>query len=183
MRVSYIFKEKSGDTLIEVIIAFAILGVLIGSAFSGVMQARRTAISAQQRTQASLVAIEQANLLVNFRSGQPWNSGGGSNPNYIDSISSTPSVYCMNITTTGPTESTMVKITSTTSCDSLASYLKAYPGKNIISIEFSNGPLCPAPIPIANCDEIKATVSVTWSNLNSNKESVKNIVILAKNTK
>ena len=74
---------RKGDTLIEVIFAFAILSMLIGTAFTGVIQARKSALAAQQRTQALLMAQYQTNLLTAYRDGLPWDDDGGSNPSFM----------------------------------------------------------------------------------------------------
>lgn len=79
----YLSKFRSGDTLIEVIFAFAILGSIIGFSYTGVIQGRKSALAARQRTQALLIAQYQARALGAYRASLPWDSAGG-DPNVIN---------------------------------------------------------------------------------------------------
>jgi len=78
-------QNRSGDTLIEVIFAFAILGTIIGFSFTGVIQARKSAIAAQQRTQASMLVEKQTAAVKAYRDSLPWDDEGvGSVPNFLN---------------------------------------------------------------------------------------------------
>ena len=103
------FRFNRGDTLIEVIFAFAILGTIIGFAFTGVIQARKSAVAGQERTQALEMVQYQSEALQTYYRSLPWDNGGVSGicPTFINgsgSCSTTPSslatintsgTYCM----------------------------------------------------------------------------------------
>lgn len=67
-------RKLEGDTLIEVLFAFAILSAVIGTAFSGAIGSYKSAVAAQQRTQAQLLAQYQADGLLTYRRSLEWNS-------------------------------------------------------------------------------------------------------------
>ena len=186
--------NRAGDTLVEVVFAFALLGVIIGSAYSGVIQAHRLAVSAQQRTQATLIASYESNALQAYRQGQPWNSSGGS-PNFMNDplTVSTNDSFCVLVQKYSPTQNVfkMIKIDNANNCDNLAPYLKAPSVNKAVTIKFSKykviqpgsvGPDCTDPsTPITDCLSIKADVVISWIDPYGSIQSVKKIVILSSN--
>jgi len=92
-------RKLNGDTLIEVLFAFAILSTVIGTAFSGAMASYKSAVVAQQRTQAQLLAQYQADGLLTYRNSLAWDSASNL-PNFLDGGSgllavSTLERFCM----------------------------------------------------------------------------------------
>ncbi|MEI8072606.1 MAG: hypothetical protein WCH00_00725 [Candidatus Saccharibacteria bacterium] len=188
--------NRAGDTLVEVVFAFALLGVIIGSAYSGVIQAHRLAVSAQQRTQATLIASYESNALQAYRQGQPWNSSGGS-PNFMNYplTVSTNDSFCVLVQKDSQTQKNvfkMIKIDNANNCDNLAPYLKAPSVNKAVTIKFSkykvvqplgsDFPGCTGTsTPITDCLSIKADVVISWIDPYGSIQSVKKIVILSSN--
>ena len=75
--MKFLKHKMAGDTLIEVLLAFTILSSVIGVAFSGAMGSYRSAVSAQNRTQALFLAQYQADGLKTYRDSLDWDNGGG----------------------------------------------------------------------------------------------------------
>ncbi len=67
-----LFRLRRGDTLIEVIMAFAILSSLLIIASSGAISAWRSSRSAGERTQATYLAERQAQGLKAYKSSMTW---------------------------------------------------------------------------------------------------------------
>lgn len=96
-------RRLKGDTLIEVLFAFAILSAVIGTAFSGAMGSYKSAMVAQQRTQAQLLAQYQADGLLTYRNSLAWDSSGGlpsflngdPNSNSLISVGNIRTGFCM----------------------------------------------------------------------------------------
>jgi len=70
-------KKLSGDTLIEVLFAFVILSAVISVSFGGAMASYRSALTAQNRTQALFLAQYQADGIKTYRDSLDWDSTGG----------------------------------------------------------------------------------------------------------
>ena len=92
-------RKLNGDTLIEVLFAFAILSTVIGTAFSGAMGSYKSAQVAQQRSQAQLLAQYQADGLLTYRNSLAWDSASNL-PNFLDGGSGLTAVsgfasFCM----------------------------------------------------------------------------------------
>ena len=187
--------NRAGDTLVEVVFAFALLGVIIGSAYSGVIQAHRLAVSAQQRTQATLIASYESNALQAYRQGQPWNSSGGS-PNFMNYplTVSTNDSFCVLVQKNSQTQNVfkMIKIDNANNCDNLAPYLKAPSVNKAVTIKFSKYKVVKSSdsvvpdctdlsTPITDCLSIKADVVISWIDPYGSIQSVKKIVILSSN--
>ncbi len=95
---------RRGDTLIEVMFAFAILSAIIAVSFSGAMNSYKASLSAQNETQASFVAQYQADALKAYRDSLEWNYAEA--PSFLTGYStSSPPLPAMGsyITTTPPT--------------------------------------------------------------------------------
>ena len=189
--------QKRGDTLIEVIFAFAILGTIIGFAFTGVIQARKSAVAGQERTQALEMVQYQSEALQTYRRSLPWDNGGsvGICPTFINgsgSCATTPSglasinkslKYCMvqvtNITNRWKLSSTAAD------CNALTPFLSN--GSNpVTTITFrpigqltTSGASATAAT-ILTTDTIQADIKVEWKGKFNVTESVSNIVILTK---
>lgn len=172
----YLSKFRSGDTLIEVIFAFAILGSIIGFSYTGVIQGRKSALAARQRTQALLIAQYQARALGAYRASLPWDSAGGS-PNVLDGGSTnaalaisqpppqTTSYFCLREVGQVspppplpqlPSQWQMVAVSSTDNCDNgLADELPepntGDSNKNIKVRIFFKGFASPAAVGISDC--------------------------------
>lgn len=61
-------RKRNGMTLVEILFAFAIIGTVITVAYSAALRAWRTAVSANQRTQAQYLAQDQLERIRAFRS-------------------------------------------------------------------------------------------------------------------
>ncbi len=195
-------KKPAGDTLIEVIFAFAILGTIIGFAFTGVVQGRKSAVAAQQRSQALLIAQAQASAMVSYRSALPWDEAGGipsfkggqTNGSAKLELVSSGKVYCVLSTSqSAPTPSGYTtwalleqnSPNNTTLCNNLANPLTVSdPANNkvirVIFEGFGSGDPNGTCSVVAVCDAIRAEIGVFWTDPYGQLSSVKNFVILTK---
>ena len=186
--------KPAGDTLIEVMFAFVILGSIISFAYTGVIQARRSALDAQQRTQATFIAQYQKNALNAYRSGLPWNDGGGS-PNFLFGGGSTTGVnftdtFCMKLDSSGtPAVSNWILKAETdpaTNCTEPAE--KLYGGSGKVEIKFagysvgqtSTSPAQACSITADTCPALQATIVISWKSTSGIANSVTNTVVLTK---
>ena len=80
-------QKPAGDTLIEVMIAFAILSSVIGISFSGAMAGYKSTLAAQDRTQATLLAQYQADGLKTYRDSLEWDDETGGLPSFLNGSS------------------------------------------------------------------------------------------------
>jgi len=177
----------SGDTLIEVIFAFAILATIIGYAFTGAIQARKTALAAQQRTQALYIAQYQSQALKAYRDSLPWDDSVGI-PNFIGVGNASGATidysnfYCMTKvdSQTPPTVKQWLLIQNdNTNPKCPDTTLQPVPSQDVIQTKFE----CTNPVgnPPANCDILRATVEVKWIDPYGRESNVKNLVNLSKN--
>ena len=184
--------KPAGDTLIEVMFAFVILGSIISFAYTGVIQARRSALDAQQRTQATFFAQYQKNALNAYRSGLPWNNNGG-NPNFLvgggggtTGVNDTDT-FCMDLKASSgtPAVSNWVLKAETdpaTNCTIPAGELYGGSGKKKITFAPYNAQgvtptnCNPASLPL--CSSLQATIVVSWQSTSGIENSVTNTVVL-----
>ena len=181
-----------GDTLIEVIFAFAILATIIGFAYSGSIQARKSALSAQQRTQALLVAQYQSQALKTYRYSLPWDGSAGEFPNFLNTgvgggtPLNTTTQYCVFPTTSGisaPRQEWRLLVNTDPGCTTLiTNILPQLPAPSLpdtkMSISFKPGKTTCADMP--TCDSVRAEVTVAWTDPYSITTRVQEIVILTK---
>ena len=182
--------KPAGDTLIEVMFAFVILGSIISFAYTGVIQARRSALDAQQRTQATFIAQYQKNALNAYRSGLPWNVDGG-NPNFLagggadppsPKVEGTPNVFCME-----PNNAANAWVLKPAANCSIPAE-KLYGGSGKVEITFagyavgqtSTSPTLTCNITLDACPALQATIVVSWKSTSGIANSVTNTVVLTK---
>lgn len=81
---------RAGDTLIEVLFAFAILSLVISVMFSGALSSYKSAVTAQERTQALFLAQYQADALRTYRDSLDWSGITSSSFSYLDGSTVNP---------------------------------------------------------------------------------------------
>lgn len=181
-----------GDTLIEVIFAFAILATIIGFAYSGSIQARKSALSAQQRTQALQVAQYQSQALKTYRYSLPWDGSTGEFPNFLNTGlgGGTPlnetTKYCVFPTTSGisaPRLEWRLLANNDPGCTALVTNIlpqlpdPALPDTKM-SISFKKGKA--SCVDLITCDSVQGEVTVAWTDPYNITTRVQDIVILTK---
>lgn len=176
----------NGDTLIEVIFAFAILATIIGYAFTGAIQARKTALAAQQRTQAVYIAQYQSQALKAYRDSLPWDDSGGF-PNFIGlgnnngaAVVDYSPLYCMTKVNTSlpPIEKQWLLLNNTDSrCADTT--LQPAPSEKVVQTRFEC--INPSGNRPKDCDILRATVEVKWIDPYGRESNVINLVNLSKN--
>jgi len=187
--VSLMRQKRAGDTLVEVMLAFAILSAVISVAFSGAMGSYRSALTAQNRTQALFLAQYQADGLKTYRDSLDWDNGGGL-PSFLNG--KTPTLgddkltaikdgatgnylgnFCMSTAATPPPQSILYwKInTDVSACNGLAKSLAPNLINPTISIATSS----------RTSDRVEAIITVEYKAANANiREKVTNSIILIK---
>ena len=182
--------HRPGDTLIEVLFAFAILSTVIGVMFSGALGSYKSAVNAQDRTTALFLAQYQADGLKSYRDSIAWDQASGQQYSFLDanagaaldnaagqqslvvvrSLATNNTAFCMN----QPTSSYIYwKIVTTPSdCKSIASALA--PSLQDADININ--------IALANdSNSATATIKVKWRARNSGQiENVTNTILLTK---
>ena len=81
--------KPKGDTLIEVLFAFAILSSVMAIAFNASIASFKSAQSASRRSQATFLAQYQADALKTYRDSLDWNNELGNN-SFLDGIDNDP---------------------------------------------------------------------------------------------
>lgn len=193
MRSSREIHSARGDTLIEVIFAFAILGTIIGFSFTGVIQARRSAISAQQRTQALEIAQYQSEGLQAYRNSIYWDNsqgcpslfgGSGTTCGTLTSVDlvSNNNRYCMLANAGVWQLLNLESQSSVEACANLVPFLRLDSGRSPIDIQFESiGRLQSSGTTSGNDNNtIQATITIAWTDPFGHDQTVKNIVILTK---
>lgn len=185
-------KHKPGDTLIEVLFAFVILSAVISVAFGGAMASYRSALTAQNRTQALFLAQYQADALKTYRDSLDWDGGGGNvslldgvpanflNGNSISNIiavrqyDSSDQKFCMESSKPAGELTRWKIITDTTACNNLVDALAPNLNEPRMEIELKN-----SGNPV---DKVEAIVTVSYkpaSGADPNyREKVTNSIIL-----
>jgi|GEM_PF-1166836 len=197
---SKLFKPKksagspAGDTLIEVMFAFVILGSIISFAYTGVIQARRSAIDAQQRTQATFLAQYQKNALNAYRSGLPWDVSGGS-PSFLEGgnpgITTTSPVNdsalgsCLSLDTANNINNWVLKNETDPATNCTIPAASLYGGSGKVKITFApyntqGQAATSCTVSGKNCSALLATITVSWKSTSGIENSVTNTVVLTK---
>lgn len=182
-----------GDTLVEVLFAFAILSLVVSTAFSGSLSAYKSSLAAQNQTQANFVAQYQAEALKTYRDALEWNDSNF--PNFLAGYSqqgsnslpalasyfNTKNNFCMFLENPnfGKATADMVywKVEEDdTKCNNTLRTLLAPELGNNSRLEITL-----EPNDVSNPTQVTATVKVTWTPRNSKVEqSVVNKVLLTK---
>lgn len=185
--------KHRGDTLIEVLFAFAILATIIGFSFTGALGGYKSALAAQNRTQATFVAQYQADGLKTYRDSLDWDGSSGSAsflggfaPTNMESMSliiANGTRFCMEAFKPASGPSIWRVETSTAICSTNSNSIAKTLAPNLDSPEISvtlkdDQPVSPNPI---NPNRKVATVIVSWQPRNtSTREQVTNTIILTK---
>jgi len=182
--------KPKGDTLIEVLFAFVILSSIISIAFSGALSSYKTAISAQNRTQALFLAQYQADALKTYRDSLDWNNSNGQQSFINGGVSGVGTdliglstngyttdqnrIFCMKKNTQASPAKSFWSIDSNTSnsCNSLAKSLAPNLQNPTLSITISSSD--------SFATTSTATITVTWQSANNQTENVTNRIILSK---
>lgn len=182
-------QKPAGDTLIEVMIAFAILSSVIGISFSGAMAGYKSTLAAQDRTQATLLAQYQADGLKTYRDSLEWDDETGGLPSFLNGSSGVGGVlpamidsnnnqnFCMVVSDTANWEVQSNADSPTGLCSlqasALAPNMEALTTRIDLPIRFDPSGEVAA--------EQTATVTVSWLPRNSStREAVVNTLILTK---
>ena len=182
-------QKPAGDTLIEVMIAFAILSSVIGISFSGAMAGYKSTLAAQDRTQATLLAQYQADGLKTYRDSLEWDDETGGLPSFLNGSSGVGGVlpamidsnnnknFCMVVLDTANWEVESNADSPTGLCSLQASALA--PNMEALTTWID------LPIRFDPSGEVAAeqtaTVTVSWLPRNSStREAVVNTLILTK---
>lgn len=89
--------KQAGDTIIEVLFAMSIVGIVLGSAFGMMNLATKTGRSAQERTEALKVAESQLELLKKFYKINPaaYQTLSASNPAHHFCVTDDPAAHSL----------------------------------------------------------------------------------------
>ncbi len=182
-------QKPAGDTLIEVMIAFAILSSVIGISFSGAMAGYKSTLAAQDRTQATLLAQYQADGLKTYRDSLEWDDETGGLPSFLNgssgvggalpamSQSSNNQNFCMVVSDTANWEVEPNTVSPTGKCSLQASALA--PNMEALTTQIDLPTRFDPSGEVAA--EQTATVTVSWLPRNSStREAVVNTLILTK---
>ena len=185
--MSLMHQKRAGDTLVEVMLAFAILSAVISVAFSGAMGSYRSALTAQNRTQALFLAQYQADGLKTYRDSLDWDNGGGL-PSFLDgtinnlgsgilgvrNLGTNQNIFCMK-TSKPVSQLTQWQISQNMAVDCEAQAKLLAPNliepKMEITLRNINTPV----------DKVEAIITVSYKAANANiREKVTNSIILIK---
>lgn len=93
--------SQRGDTLVEVVMAIAILAMVLVASFNVASSAFRLGQSAKERTQASNLIQEQSEALRNYRDTHKWSKPAPVNDDMLDNISFGPKFHMVKVPTGG----------------------------------------------------------------------------------
>lgn len=96
LKKRWVAKSSRGDTLIEVVFALVIIGVIIAVAIQGAISANRSSVDARMRTQAQFYTNYQIEGIRAYRNSVYWSSAEGT-PNLLTQLENVP--FNMSITT------------------------------------------------------------------------------------
>jgi type II secretory pathway pseudopilin PulG len=183
-----------GDTLIEVLFAFAILSLVVSTAFSGSLSAYKSSLAAQNQTQANFVAQYQAEALKTYRDALEWNDsnypnflagyskeGSNSLPALNGYFNNPGNTFCMFLENPNFGKATADMVywrveENDVKCNNTLRTLLAPELGNNSKLEITL-----EPDDVSNPKQVTATVKVTWTPRNSKVEqSVVNKVLLTK---
>lgn len=181
---------RAGDTLIEVLFAFAILATIMGFTFTAAIQGYKNAVQAQNQTQATFLAQYQADALKTYRDSLDWDNpatqsfiSGFSSPS--PTIPSLPAMrgyingdtaFCMRATLPGGTGLIRWEtITNTADCNSdIAGLAPSLPGARVSIVfsnpQFFNGTRFQDSTNNGPIDKVTATVTITYDIPNADAD-------------
>lgn len=172
-------RVRNGDTLVEVLFAFAILSLIISVMFSGALSSYKSAVTAQERTQAQFLAQYQADALKTYRDSLEWDSSANPLASYLDGGSAALSAM------RNPTQPFCMQFNPS----------NASTPRNYWSVQSNEGTCSSdAKVLAPNLTDLKiqirlslsgvsqtATITVSWQPKNSkSSESVVNTILLTK---
>lgn len=163
-------RKPSGDTLIEVMFAFAILATISSVAFSGALSSYKASLSAQWRTEATFVAQYEADALLTYRKSLTWD-------NFLASTDLVKGSFCMTPSTSSDGSTYWNITTDETSCNnSTKDLLKNVNSPSIkLSLDKKSSTNDQNIV-----DRALATVVVSWVSKEGQSEQVKNVILLTK---
>jgi Tfp pilus assembly protein PilV len=164
-------RKLAGDTLIEVMFAFAVLATIASVSFSGALSAYKASVSAQWRTEASFVAQYESDALLTYRKSLDWDTFIN---NSLFSNSSTN--FCVVSVAAAPSLNYWQPTTDPNLCNGIKKLL-ANVNKPDVSININKQSTTGS---ATTFDKALATITVSWVNKNGQNESVKDIILLTK---
>ena len=156
--------KQRGDTLIEVLFGFVILGVVISVAFSGALTSYKSVVSAQNRTQATFAVKYQAEALKTYRQSLEFS---GPNTNFLNSVPSNNDSFCMDKAENNGVSFWQIKTVA--GCNEVAKRLApnlANPSLSIVANKTAN--------------TVTANIVLEWDNRSGQRDRVTNTVVLTK---
>lgn len=176
--------KPKGDTLIEVLFAFAILSAVIAVAFSGAMNSYKSAQTAQNRTQALFLAQYHADALKTYRDSLDWDYAENPLASFLDAGANSTDLTAMRFYASGGTAFCMARVTAVdhywkvrtnlVNCDDTAS--NHAPNLNSPTVRITLSAID------ATNNSTKATVTVSYNAANKSTitEKVTNTILLTK---
>lgn len=166
LKKRWIAKSSRGDTLIEVVFALVIIGVIIAVAIQGAISANRSSVDARMRTQAQFYTNYQIEGIRAYRNSVYWSAAEG-NPNLLSLLGGPP--FNMNTDTipgcTGP-ESGAFHINPSASDFNLTAgsgEVAPYHFENTAKLTQCNN---------YGTDSITVTTKVTWTSASGKSEKI-----------
>jgi type II secretory pathway pseudopilin PulG len=164
-------RKLAGDTLIEVMFAFAVLSLIASVSFSGALSSYNTSLNAQWRTQASFAAQYEADALLTYRKSLTWESFNNGSSLAGSSVQAFPidTDFCIvSIPRTSGRLTYWEITTDTTKCSNLTGNL----------LRGINGPTMSIRATRKDASTINAAIKAQWTGRNSQTETVVNNILL-----